>query len=207
MNRWRKLYAVVGAGVFLLGLLTVLSPSVAGAIPIDGLVAFLGGPYILLATVGVIAFVVAVSVLVARSIEGIDESTPPDPEDVYRVPHPGHDFDEFVDGGLRLRLSLFRDRHARVRARLQRTAMATLMRADGLDRTEAREAVATGAWTDDDLAASFLSERHTPDVGERLVAAVRGESPFQHGARRAAEALARYDDGGRSRYDDGGRSP
>lgn len=198
MNRWRKLFAVLGAGVFVVGLLTVVSPSLAGAIPIDGLVAFLGGPYVLLAALGVVAFVVAVSVMVARSIEGIDESTPPDPEDVYRVPHPGHRFDEFVDGGVRLRLHLFGDRPERARMRLQQTAVATLMRTDGLNRSEAREAIATGAWTDDELAASFLSGRRAPDAGERLVAALRGESAFQHGARRAAEALARYDEGRRS---------
>lgn len=196
MNRWRKAFAVVGVAVFLLGLLIVLSPSLGAAIPLEGLVSFLGGPYVFVAAIGVVSFVIAAGVVIARSVEGIDESTPPDPEDVYAVPRPGHRFDEFVDGEGSLRVRLFGDRHERARARLHRTALATLMRVAGLSHEEAREAIARGSWTDDQVAAAFLSDHRTPSVGQRLVAAVRGESTFQHGARRAAEAVDRLDGGG-----------
>ena len=196
MNRNRVVLGAVGVVAFLLGTLTVLAPGTAALLPVDGLVAALGGPWVFVATFAVVAVAVVVAVLLARGFGGIDESTPPDPDDVYEVPHPGAEFDAFVDGRVAFRERLLGNTHERIRERLGMTALSTLQRA-GLSRDEARQALASGTWTDDDAAAAFLSSRRTPSLRERLVAAVRGESAFQYGARRAAEELARLEGGER----------
>lgn len=197
MKRSRFALGVIGIAVFLFGVGTVLAPSTAGALPVDAVIELLGSPYVFVAAFGVVAFVVVVGVMLARAIGGLDESSPPDPEDIYSVPRPGHQFDEFVDGGGSLGRRLFGSRHEDVRQRVEQTALTTLVRAGGLSRNEAETALARGTWTDDPVAAAFLSERQRPSLGQRLVAAVRGESPVQQGARRAALAIAHYDEGSR----------
>lgn len=197
MKRSRLLLGVAGVGIFLLGALVVFSPSTADAIPVGGLVESLGGPWVFAAAFGVLALIPLVTVVVARGVQGLDESTPPDPEDVYAVPAPGASFDEFVDGRGSVRERLFGDRHSRLRERLRQTVLATLMRTEGMSRDEARTAIAQGTWTDDPAAAAFLSDRQTPGTRARLLAVVRGESGFQHGARRTAIAIA--EDGGVNR--------
>lgn len=194
MRRTRVLLGAVGVVAFLLGAMTVLAPGVAAIIPVDGLVAALGGPWVFVATFGVVAVAVVVAVLLARGVEGIDESTPPDPEEVYEVPHPGAGLDAFLEGGVGLRERIFGNRHERVRNRLGTAALTTLQRT-GLSRDEARQALASGTWTDDDAAAAFLATGRVPSTRERLVAAVRGESAFQYGARRAADEIARLEGG------------
>jgi hypothetical protein len=197
VNWSRLLLGVVGLAAFLLGALVVVSPSTAGLVPVGGVVEALGGPWVFAAVFAVLALVPLVTVMVARGLRGIDESTPPDPEDVYGVPAPGAAFDEFVEGRGSVRERLFGDRHARLRERLRETALATLMRTEGMSRSEARTAIEQGTWTDDPVAAAFLSDRQTPGARARLLAVVRGESSFQHGARRTAAAIA--DDGGVNR--------
>lgn len=197
MNRGRVFLGIVGLGVFLLGVATVVAPSTAAAVPIEGVVELLGGPYVFVAAFGVVAFVVVVGVMGARAIDGLDEATPPDPEDVYQVPVPGHEFDAFVDSGGGVTARILGNRHERARNRVRRTALSTLIRTGGMSRDEAEAAIREGTWTDDPVAASFLSTRHRPGLGQRLAAAVRGESSTQRGARRAALAVARYDEGPR----------
>lgn len=195
MKRSRLALGLVGTAVFVLGLAIVATPSTASALPVDPVVELLGGPYVFVALFGVVAFAVVLGVMLARAIAGLDESTPPDPEDIYQVPQPGHRFDRFVEGGGSVGRRVFGSRHEGVRRRIQQTALATLVRAEGLTRSEAETAIARGTWTDDPVAAAFLSERRTPSVTERLVSAIRGQSTFQQGARRAALEIARVDEG------------
>lgn len=197
MRRTRILLGFLGIVAFALGVFTVFNPGVAAAIPIEGVAEAIGGPWVFVASFGVLAVAVVVAVLLARGVEGINESRPPDPEDVYRVPHPGQEFDDFVDDGVGVRERLFGNRHQRTRQRVTAAALTTLERTQGLSRDEAQDAVARGTWTDDAAAASFLSSRRTPDLSQRLVAVFRGESTFQHGARRAAEEVAHLQGGDR----------
>lgn len=193
MKRSRTLLVLVGGAVFALGALILLSPGLASAVPVGGLVEALGGPWVFVASFGVLGLVVVITVLLARGIQGIDESTPPDPERVYRVPSPGQSFDEFVGTGVSIRERLFGDRHEQIRQRVRQTALSTLMRTEGMSRQEAKTAIRKGTWTDDSVAASFLSRRQTPGTGERIAAALGSESSFQRGARRAAQAIARHE--------------
>jgi hypothetical protein len=197
MSRARTLLGTLGLVVFVVGVFTVFNPAFAAAIPVQGVAESIGGPWVFVAAFGVLAVAVVVAVLLARGVEGIDESRPPDPEDVYRVPHPGQEFDDFVEDGVGVRERLFGDRHQRTRERVATAALTTLERTRGLSRDEARDAIARGTWTDDAAAASFLSSRRTPGLSERLVAVFRGESTFQHGARRAAQEVSRLHGGDR----------
>jgi hypothetical protein len=139
-----------------------------------------------------------------RAVGGQDQATPPDPEDVRTAPVPGAEFDAVVDDGVGLRERLFGDGREQVRRRLRETATQTVMRRENCGRERARESVATGTWTDDRDAAAFLGgdEGPTPPLSSRMRAALRGRSWFQHGARRAAEAVVGAGD---RRVTDGGQ--
>lgn len=196
MNRLRGLLAAVGVVGVAVGLATFAAPGIADAVPVQAVVEVLGGPWVLAALFGAAALVVVLAVILMRGVGGIDQATPPAPEDVYEVPHPGNTFDEFLDG-LDVGQRLSGERHRDVRERLRKAACATLMRVEDLDKEEAVRRVDDGAWTDDDVAASFLATRETPGLGGRLVATLRGETRYRRGARRAALAVAAYDGGGR----------
>lgn len=59
----------------------------------------------------------------------------------------------------------------------------------GLDRTVAREAVERGTWTDDPVAAAFLSDERPEPVEERLRAAVDPGSSYERRVRRTLTAI------------------
>lgn len=196
MNRLRGLLAAVGVVGVAVGLATFAAPGIVDAVPVQAVVEVLGGPWVLAAVFGAAALVVVISVLLMRGVGGIDQATPPAPEDVYEVPHPGSTFDEFLDG-LDVGERLSGERHRDVRERLRRAAWTTLMRVEDLDKEDAVRRVEEGTWTDDEVAASFLASGETPGLGGRIVGALRGETRHRRGARRAALAVAQFDGGDR----------
>lgn len=196
MNRLRGLLAAVGVVGVAVGLATFAAPGIVDAVPVQAVVEVLGGPWVLAAVFGAAALLVVLSVLLMRGVGGIDQATPPAPEDVYEVPHPGSTFDEFLDG-LDVGERLSGERHRDVRERLRRAAWTTLMRVEDLDKEDAVRRVEEGTWTDDEVAASFLASGETPGLGGRIVGALRGETRHRRGARRAALAVAAYDGGER----------
>lgn len=189
--RLRLLLVVIGGGAFAIGILTVLEPS-AAALTIDPLVTLLGNDFVLIALFGALAFLVVAAVLVGRGVDGLNQASPPAPEDVYRVPYFGELFDDFVtDAGLGGWIGT--DRHEEVRQRLREAAIATVRRNANCTHAEARARVDAGTWTDDDEAASFLAEGGTPSLTARLAASLRGTSPFQRAARTTAAEIAAMD--------------
>lgn len=213
-RRFRLPLMVLGGLAFALGVLTIVAPAVADAIPIEAVVALLGNDYILVAALAGAAVLVVLTVLVARGVTGINQTTPPDPEEVHSVPRFGEAFDEVISrGGLRALLTT--ERHRQVRTRLREAAIATVMRETNCTRAEARERVERGTWTDDPEAAAFLAEAKEGNlesgsgpgpgpgpatgpgsatgVAARVRAAIGGETPFQRGARRTAAEIVRRD--------------
>lgn len=188
MRRTRILGAVGLLGAALAALV-VVDPEAVGDLGVAGIAEALGGPWVLVAVFGAVALVFLFVLQGARAVGGLDEATPPDPEGVHEVPHPGHGFDEFLAGGVSLRERLFGDRRERVRDRIREAALATLTRS-GMSREAAQEAIETGAWTDDPTAAAFLATDRTSGPGSRVGAFLRGESAFGHGARRAVDEIA-----------------
>lgn len=189
MNR-RTALGLAGIAAFAFGYLATTVPGVADLVPVAPGAGDADLGYLLVAALGALAVLLVLAVLGARAVYGIDQAEPPAPETPQRVPRPGESFDDFVAGDIGLRDRLVGDRYQEVERRLRRTAVETLVRERGVTREEARRAVDRGSWTDDEVAAGFLASARTPPLGTRLVAAARGRSPFQRGARRTAVAIA-----------------
>lgn len=190
--------ALVVAGIVAVGL--ALVPGVAALLPVEAVVSWVGNDYFLLGAFGGVALVVLSWMVARRAMGHVEQAAPPDPETVPDAPRPGERVDDLLarwPGGLR---GADRDY---LRERLRTTAVYDEL-GEGRSRASASARVESGAWTDDPVAARFLSESGGPTLTERLRLAVRGDSWTQHAARRAARELA---DGPRDRSDprsDGG---
>lgn len=92
-----------------------------------------------------------------------------------------------------------------VRERLRATAIAALARRTDLPETAAREAVATGGWTDDRVAAAFIGGSDAPSapVGERVRGWIRPGATFQRRVDRTVEAIAAVDGRGQGQESSG----
>lgn len=192
----RARYPVMAAGLAVFALaLTVLLGSEFGSDLAAAAVEAAGNDYVVLAAFGAFALLLVVLVAASRTLFGQDQAEPPDPEEVRSAPHPGDDFDRVVDDGLGLRTRLFGDGGEAVRERLRDHAVETVLRdeSDVTSREAARERVLDGTWTDDDAAAAFLAgpAGPSPSLESRVAGAVRGETWFQYGTRRAADEVCR----------------
>ncbi|MFC4357943.1 hypothetical protein ACFO0N_08265 [Halobium salinum] len=184
---------VVGLGVFTLALAAVLGTGVGGELAAAAVEAA-GNDYVVFAVFGGIALLLVFVVAASRALFGQDQARLPDPERVQTAPHPGASFDRVVDEGLGLQARFFGDGGESVRERLRGLAAEAMMREAGVPRETARERVLAGTWTDDADAAAFLAgpSGPSPSMESRVAAAVRGRTWFQHGARVAADEVARH---------------
>lgn len=191
MKVLRWLLGALGVAAFAVAVGVVASPSMADAVPLDGLVETLGNDYFLVATFGALALALTLVVLAIRAVHGLDQATPPDPEDVQTAPRLGEAFDDLVESGFGLRARLVGDEAERARDRVRSTAVTAHMRAANCSRSAAERAVDRGEWTDDRAAAAFLAgdDGPSPGLSDRVRAALRGESWFQYGLRRSAAAI------------------
>lgn len=197
LTPFRLLLLVLGGAVLALGIGILVRPSLAALVPIGPLLAVLGNEYLLVAAFGVVAILGGLSVLLGRGVGGIDQTTPPEPEEVHPVPRSGESFEDFLAASW-LREMLLSDRHQRIRTRLREAAIATVVRQSNCTRQEARERIDSGTWTDESTAANFLATGGTVPSRGGVLAVLRGESPYQRSARLTAEEIARYDGGGES---------
>lgn len=188
----RILLVLLGGAAFALGVLSVAAPAATGTGTLGQLVGLLGNDFVLVAVLALLAILIVVAVLAGRGVGGLDQATPPDPEDVYRVPKAGEPFDDLVSAGGPLAW-VEPDRHDEVRTRLRKAAVTAVMREANCTQVEAREHVEAGTWTENAEAAAFLTESGTPGLAARLTASLRGESPFQRAARTTAAEIAAYD--------------
>jgi hypothetical protein len=192
IRRLRFPLAIIGSVAFVIGLLALIAPPIVRAIPIAAIIAILGNDYVLVASLSGTAIFIVLAVLVARGVTGINQTAPPDPEEIHNVPCFGEEFDEFVSGG-GLRAFVGSEHHQEVRSRLRNAALATVMRESNCTRSEAIERIENGTWTNDTDAAAFLAGAGEPGLTARVMAALRGESPVQEAARRTATEIVRYD--------------
>lgn len=189
--RW--VLATVGLAVLGLGAAVVVLPDGATLVPVEPLVETAGNDYFVLAAFGVVMVAATLFALGIRAVAGLDQTTPPDPEEVRSAPRPGSTFDERVRGTPPVRALVFGDRRDELRERLRDRAVTLEMRRDGLSRSEARRRVERGEWTDDREAAAFLAADGRgpgPGASARVRAALRGEPWFQRGARRTARVIS-----------------
>lgn len=191
----RAVLALFGGTILAVGAVAIARPSFARGLPVEAVLGVLGNAYVLVAIFGGVAMLVVLAVLGARAIGGINQTSPPDPEEVHPVPRFGESFDAFVDDA-GIRAWLLESRHEEVRTRLRESAIATVMHEGNCTRSTARERIDRAEWTDDPEVGAFLAdstEAGDVGLGARVLAALRGESPFQRAARRSADEIARYD--------------
>lgn len=175
--RWRSIAGIVAVG---LGLLVVATGSLAAAVPLDET---------FLSLVGVLA--VLQGLRYANRRRHVDRVAVDvgEPETRYRAPRPGEELDaEFSRAAGWSRGERLRQR--KVRTRLRRTAAETLSIRNSQELEAAAARVETGEWTEDPVAAAFLSEEPTVPARARLRSYLRRESPFEYGLRRTVRAIA-----------------
>jgi len=175
----RRYAAALGVAATLFGLAAAVEPGLA--FDLDGAV---------LTIAGVLAVVQGVRYLDRRRHADRSAAAPDgEPEARVEVPVPGAAFDDDVVAA-RGWSPAGRHRRRELRDRVRESAVETLYRHEGLDRSAAARAVETGEWTDDRAAAAFLS----PEVGvparARVRAVLRRESTFEYALGRAVAAVA-----------------
>jgi hypothetical protein len=189
----RGLVAVVG-GLFAVASLGLLAmPDLAAAVPADAIVDALGNDYFFLAIFGGLALAMLAVAVGGRTVQGLNQATPPRPERVQPAPHFGADFDDAVSAGVGLRELWSSDRRETIRSRLREDAIRVAM-GEGSSRTEAKRRVENGTWTEDPDAAAFLSPSTSPPIASRVRAGLHGKTWFQRGARRTAAVVVERSD-------------
>lgn len=179
----RRLAIGVGVAATVAGAVLLLTPASAPieppVVPTLGLLALLG--------------------LGVGGLAGIDRARDPaattalpDPDGRPGVDAPGDRFDRAL-----AEVSSQPDDPQReaIRDRLESTAVTVLVEVEEIDPAEARDRLASGDWTEDEVAAAFFAHEPaiSPSIRERLRRFLAGESTFARRARRAAIALAERD--------------
>ncbi|ELZ30946.1 hypothetical protein C474_10806 [Halogeometricum pallidum JCM 14848] len=191
MNRAGRLLvggvgAVGAAGAFALVALPNALGDAAAA-----LVAFAGNDYLLAAGVASVALLIVVAALALRGADGVTRTTPPEPETVQNAAHPGVEFDRAVEDGSWNSVGRDGDQET-VRERVREAAVRSVMHREGVARERAAARVDAGDWTDDDVAAAFLSEDERTSLTARLLGPLSGPG-FRRGAKRAADEVCRVE--------------
>lgn len=193
MSRAGELALTAGGFLFALGIVIAVDPAVSTLLPVTDAVSALGNDYLLAAGIGVFAGVVGLGVMGLRARNGFDQATPPSAEDVPTGVPLGRDVDRVVRGDVMPHEHVVGDLRERVRERLHRAAVGTVLRTERCSRETARERVATGEWADDEVAAAFLAERDREPLLDRLLDAMPGRSRFGRRTERTVRALLARD--------------
>lgn len=149
---------VVGAFAVLTGLLFIVQREFAASISLEWtLVLFVSG----------VAGVQALRFVQTRRGTSLEATETDDPERRYEAPTPGDDADEAL--GIAHGWSRQGRRSRRqLKERVGEAAATAIMDAVGCSRAEAIRRIESGEWTDDPVAAWFLSDTVELDRGERL---------------------------------------
>lgn len=186
----RGLLLSTGVTVFAVGLLVVFRPEAGELLPVEPAVEALGSDYVVVAVVGLLAVGLSALVLAARRLRGVREASPPVVEGVQSATYPGERLDRPAGGlrGLRDYSTGRRDRLERLRG----AATQVTMRVDGCSRRVAEQRITEGRWTDDTVAAAYLSDNTTRSAGWiRRVTGREGRA-----VRRTVDAIERRGDDG-----------
>lgn len=200
MSGHRRRALLVGTVLFAFGIVLAFDRTAAAILPVEWLVVLLGDRYLVAGLIGLLALIAGMVVLVRRAADGYDRATPPTTELAPTGTPPGAEIDAVLDDGLGVRDHLRGDPRRTVRDHLRRAATATVTHTDRCPRADARERVASGEWTDDQVAATFLSDhRAVLSPVQRLVDALPGMSRYRRRVRRTANAIVERSEGGPDR--------
>lgn len=190
---WSTVGIAVGAAIAIAGILSVFS----AALDLGGL---LEDRYRILLGLISVGFG---AVIARRWIDAEDEGyRPPERERTLATGVPGDDLDELLE--LRERAGsteAIRFYRSEIREELTDLAIDVLETHRGYTEDEAREALRSGDWTDDEVAASIFRYDSGNTASEELADTFRrpggSEHPFTRRTRRAIEALTRIAEGER----------
>lgn len=184
MSRARSALAAIGVLAVVVGMSFVVAPSFAAILTV---------PRVALMLVGAIALVEGLRSIRTRRNSDIAGAEVPDPEPGIEPPVPGEEFDRLV-----IRWSTWRDHRRitnvdnRVLDRLRDAAIRAVMNRDAVSRREAEREIEEGTWTDDPVAAGFLSPtlETTAPLQVQLRGLMRAGSVSRFYVTRAVEAIA-----------------
>ncbi|MFD1588843.1 hypothetical protein ACFR9U_17840 [Halorientalis brevis] len=199
MTAHRRGPLLVGGLLFVLGIAMLLVRGIANLVSVDWLVDQLGHDYLVIAGFGLVALFLALLVILARSLYGFEQATPPTAESVPTGVPLGAQIDHVVEQGLHPYEHVTGRSRATVRDRLRQTAIETVRRVDGCSSAAARAAVSAGEWTDDQAAAAFLADEGPAPLAQRLRDALPRGSRFQDRTARAVTAILERDEQGGDR--------
>ncbi|SFL00114.1 hypothetical protein SAMN04487950_1859 [Halogranum rubrum] len=153
--------------------------------------------YTFVTLVGALAIVQGLRYVSRRRQSEYAETETGDPEQRFRVPTPGDEFDRQVSSALGWSLRNVSEQRD-VRSRLHRTAVDVLVIHEHCSPDEAEAHIRAGTWTDDVIAAGFLSEEvPTPPLRTRLRLLFRRESRFLVQVRHTVDAIVSLREVGR----------
>jgi len=190
--KFKDTIVALGIAVAIAGIAMVFDPGLAGFVPSSRLLVIIAGVLILFQ---------GVRVTRARRRTEFPEAETPDFEASLRVPTPGDDIDESLEG---IRVVSFKDTRGRSSAQseayrlLRSVAIETLTQRMGCSEEEAIEMLEAGTWTDDPHAAAFFGADRDPGMVSVLDALRRvgqAETKFRREFRHATYALQRIADG------------
>lgn len=184
--------AFVGLAALVVAVMFSSTPLVADLL--DVVLALLGNDYFLAVALG------AVTVLMALVVYGLGhgslhQATMPDAERPVTGPPAGSAFDAEIDTWRFDVPYLGRHRREAARDRLRTAAISATVAARNSRRSAAVDAVDTGQWTEDDVAAAYLASSGRGSTAADWVSALRhgtGAETFR--VRRTIEAIASVDD-------------
>jgi len=182
MSHVKDILASFGAVLVGLGLLFVLQPGLAAALPI---------PRLTLVVIGLLAAVEGIRSVQRRRGSEIAGAELPDPEFGIETDPPGDDFDTRI-ARLSTRRGWIGGDFDRVENRLRTAAVSVVAARYGLSKREARERIEAGSWTEDPVAAAFLGGPTVPQPPLEVRLRIRlGTTPkFQRYVDRTADAIA-----------------
>lgn len=159
-----------------------------------GLAAALWINVVVVTTIGFGSVLLGFTLATTRLRRERDLADPDLVETVQALSVPGDDFDEQLEKSADIGRHDVQRIRSTIEERLERIAVATVMRRDGCSRETARERVYSGEWTDDPHAAAFFDLGGDREAELRAVVETRSLEPLRHRyrfqARRLAEAVA-----------------
>ena len=180
----RRVTVLLGVIALVLGIATVLL--------VNPLVDLLPSSYVMVVTVGALAFVGGLWMARQRYRAGIEELPVPNVERVLSTSAPGHDIDLAL-----YRLTKFREGTIEYREliqeRLAEVALAVIKQRDDCSREEAIESLRDGSWTSNQYAQAFFTGGSPPSQTwqEKLKNRIRRteESNYQKWVRMTIDAI------------------
>lgn len=187
-RRVHWLSGVIGLLLVLAGIGVVLSPTIAGAIPLTEA---------LLAPIAVIGLLLGAWRIRVRYRTNPRHVEVPVPEVPFAMPTPGDDLDDLVYGYTERGEGTL-EYPERIGERLRELAIAAIVDRENVTRDEAIDRLEAGSWTENTLAAAYFSpsiNAPEPSFRERVARLFgRGEHPYRRQIRETVDSIVAVTD-------------